>query len=192
MQGGMSMSRIIVGIPKRETGIQIRNLLVRNGFDVAGVCTSGTQILNYADLLGEGIVICSCQLTDMMCGELRADLPKTFQMLVLTTGRYPVEEEESVRTLALPLKVQDLLEQVRQMEEISADDRKKRRQRKGGRNERQNQIISKAKEQLMNQKSMSEEEAHRYLQKYSMESGNSMTETAQMLLKMMEETGTEK
>lgn len=186
------MSRIIVGIPKRETGIQIRNLLVRNGFDVAGVCTSGTQILNYADLLGEGIVICSCQLTDMMCGELRADLPKTFQMLVLTTGRYPVEEEESVRTLALPLKVQDLLEQVRQMEEISADDRKKRRQRKGGRNERQNQIISKAKEQLMNQKSMSEEEAHRYLQKYSMESGNSMTETAQMLLKMMEETGTEK
>lgn len=186
------MSRIIVGIPKRETGIQIRNLLVRNGFDVAGVCTSGTQILNYADLLGEGIVICSCQLTDIMCGELRADLPKMFQMLVLTTGRYPVEEEESVRTLALPLKVQDLLEQVRQIEEISADDRKKRRQRKGGRNERQNQIISKAKEQLMKQKSMSEEEAHRYLQKCSMESGNSMTETAQMLLKMMEETGTEK
>ena len=51
------MSRIIVAIPKRETGIQIRNLLVRNGFDVIGVCTSGVQILNYADVLEEGIVL---------------------------------------------------------------------------------------------------------------------------------------
>lgn len=182
------MSRIIVGIPKREMGIQIRNLLVRNGFDVTGVCISGTQILNYADLLGEGIVICSCQLTDMMCGELRADLPHTFQMLVLTTGRYPVEEDESVKTLALPLKVQDLLEQVRQMEEIAARKRRQMRQGKSRRNEWQNQIVSRAKERLMDKKGMSEEEAHRYLQKCSMESGNSMTETAQMLLKMLEGT----
>ena len=86
------MSRIIVAIPKRETGIQIRNLLVRNGFDVIGVCTSGVQILNYADVLEEGIVICSCQLKDMVYGELRADLPQSFEMLVLTTGRHSVEE----------------------------------------------------------------------------------------------------
>lgn len=186
------MSRIIVGIPKRETGIQIRNLLVRNGFDVIGVCISGAQILNYADLLEEGIVICSCQLTDMMCEELRVDLPKTFQMLVLMTGRDLVEEEESVRMLTLPLKVQDLLEQVRQMEELLESRRRKRRLKNSGRNERQNQIISKAKEQLMKQKNMSEAEAHRYLQKCSMESGNSMTETAQMLLAILKEKVTER
>ena len=50
------------------------------------------QILNYADVLEEGIVICSCQLKDMVYGELRADLPQSFEMLVLTTGRHPVEE----------------------------------------------------------------------------------------------------
>ena len=33
---------------------------------------------------------------------------------------------------------------------------------------------------------MSEEEAHRYLQKTSMESGTNMTETAQMVLRMMD------
>lgn len=186
------MSRIIVGIPKRETGIQIRNLLVRNGFDVIGVCTSGVQILNYADFLEEGIVICSCQLKDMMYGELRADLPRSFEMLVLTTGRYPVEETEQVRTLSLPLKVQELLERVREMEAGFEMQRRKRRGRKSGRNERQNQIIFKAKEQLMQKRSMSEEEAHRYLQKYSMESGNSLTETAQMILEMMEEIPSEK
>lgn len=34
---------------------------------------------------------------------------------------------------------------------------------------------------------MSEEEAHRYLQKNSMDSGNSMVETAQMVLSIMGE-----
>lgn len=62
------------------------------------------------------------------------------------------------------------------------------RQGKSRRNEWQNQIVSRAKERLMDKKGMSEEEAHRYLQKCSMESGNSMTETAQMLLKMLEGT----
>ena len=173
------MSRIIVAIPKRETGIQIRNLLVRNGFDVIGVCTSGVQILNYADVLEEGIVICSCQLKDMVYGELRADLPQSFEMLVLTTGRHPVEETAHIRTLSLPLKVQELLEQVRAMEEMFEW-------------ERQNQIISRAKAQLMEKKEISEAEAHRYLQKYSMESGNSLTETAQMILEMMDERPSEK
>lgn len=186
------MSRIIVGIPKRETGIQIRNLLVRNGFDVIGVCTSGMQILNYADFLEEGIVICSCQLKDMMYGELRADLPQSFEMLVLTTGRYPVEEAEHIRTLSLPLKVQELLEQVQDMEAAFVWQKRKRRGRKSERNERQNQIILRAKEQLMQRKEMSEEEAHRYLQKYSMESGNSLTETAQMIIEMMERIPSEK
>ena len=44
----------------------------------------------------------------------------------------------------------------------------------------------------MEKKEMSEAEAHRYLQKYSMESGNSLTETAQMILEMMEERPSEK
>jgi len=125
------------------------------GFDVIGVCTSGVQILNYADVLEEGIVICSCQLKDMVYGELRADLPQSFEMLVLTTGRHPVEETAHIRTLSLPLKVQELLEQVRAMEEMFEWQRRKRRGRKSERNERQNQIISRAKAQLMEKKEIS-------------------------------------
>ena len=161
------MSRIIVAIPKRETGIQIRNLLVRNGFDVIGVCTSGVQILNYADVLEEGIVICSCQLKDMVYGELRADLPQSFEMLVLTTGRHPVEETAHIRTLSLPLKVQELLEQVRAMEEMFEWQRRKRRGRKSERNERQNQIISRAKAQLMEKKKYQKQRHTEHYPKYN-------------------------
>ena len=83
-------------------------------------------------------------------------------------------------------------ELVRAMEEMFEWQRRKRRGRKSERNERQNQIISRAKAQLMEKKEMSEAEAHRYLQKYSMESGNSLTETAQMILEMMDERPSEK
>ena len=47
--------------------------------------------------------------------------------------------------------------------------------------------IAKAKALLMERNSMTEEEAHRYLQKHSMDNSTNMVETAQMVLTMMQE-----
>ena len=49
-------------------------------------------------------------------------------------------------------------------------------------------MISEAKALLMERNHMSEEEAHRYLQKSSMDSGTNMLETAQMVLTIMRDT----
>ena len=46
------------------------------------------------------------------------------------------------------------------------------------------QLIKDAKALLMERNNMSEEEAHRYMQKVSMDSGNNMVETAGMILSM--------
>ena len=46
-------------------------------------------------------------------------------------------------------------------------------------------LIKEAKEILMNRNNMSEEEAYRYIQKCSMDSGTNMVETAEMVLAMM-------
>ena len=48
------------------------------------------------------------------------------------------------------------------------------------------EIIDKAKAVLMDRNHMSEEEAHRYLQKCSMESGTGLVESAQMVLTLMD------
>ena len=45
-------------------------------------------------------------------------------------------------------------------------------------------MIEKAKAFLMERNRMTEEEAHRFLQKCSMDSGNSMVETAQMIISL--------
>ena len=46
-------------------------------------------------------------------------------------------------------------------------------------------FIDKAKALLMERNNMTEEEAHRYLQKCSMDSGTNMVETAQMVISLI-------
>ena len=59
------MVGIIVVFSNKDNAANIRNLLVRNGMDVAGVCTSGAQAVHYAETVDAGIVICGFQLRDM-------------------------------------------------------------------------------------------------------------------------------
>lgn len=63
--------------------------------------------------------------------------------------------------------------------------RRKRRETIRKRDDSQRKIIDQAKALLIERNNMSEEEAHRYLQKSSMESGTNMLETAQMVLTIM-------
>lgn len=79
------MSSMIVVFPKKETAANIRNILTRSGMDVAGVCTTGAQALQYADAAEEGIVICGYRMKDMMYSELRECLPEVFEMLLIAS-----------------------------------------------------------------------------------------------------------
>ena len=52
------MVNVIVVFPNLENAKSVRNLLIRNGYSVAGVCTSGAQALQAADRLTDGIIVC--------------------------------------------------------------------------------------------------------------------------------------
>ena len=52
---------------------------------------------------------------------------------------------------------------------------------------REQELISRTKQELMKRNRRTEAEAHRYLQKTSMDSGTGLTETAQMILRLMGE-----
>ena len=64
---------------------------------------------------------------------------------------------------------------------------KKKQHRKNARTVSQQQLIDRAKKLLMEKNGMTEEEAHRYLQKTSMDNGTGLVETAGVLLSLMEE-----
>ena len=63
--------------------------------------------------------------------------------------------------------------------------RKKRKAVPKERSQEEKQLIQQAKELLMIRNNMTEEEAHRYMQKTSMDSGTGLTDTAQMILSML-------
>ena len=79
------MTNIIVVLPKLEDAKKVKNLLVRNGFQVTGVCTTGAQAISQADGLHDGIVISSYKLVDMMYDQLQECLPNGFEMLLMAS-----------------------------------------------------------------------------------------------------------
>ncbi|MDE6606877.1 MAG: ANTAR domain-containing protein [Lachnospiraceae bacterium] len=181
------MTSIVVVFPKAEEAKGIRNLLVRNGFPVAAVCTTGAQVLGQLDGLNDGVVISGYKLTDMMYSELLECMPEGFELLLIASAHAIGEGvEKDIVTLAMPLKVYDLISTVEMMVHTLERRRKKRRLKPKVRNEEEASLILSAKELLMNRNHMSEEEAHRYIQKCSMDSGTNMVETAQMILSMMQ------
>lgn len=183
------MVHMIIVFPKKEVGVNIRNILNRNGLDAAGVCTTGAQALQCADTMDEGIVICGYRMKDMMYSELRECLPDTFEMLLISsTEKWSDGLEPGVLGLPMPLKVYDLLNSVEMLRQGIQRRRKKRREAAKNRSAEQKAVIAEAKALLMERNHMSEEEAHRYLQKSSMDSGTNMLETAQMVLTIMSDT----
>lgn len=180
------MAGIILAFPKMEDAKGIRNLLVRNGFAVAAVCTTGAQAISHADHFGGGIVICSYKMTDMLYTELRECLPDGFEMLLMASRHILAGcVDNGVICLAMPVKVCDLVNTVDMMMRTHQKSRRLRREKTGTRNESETALISEAKNVLMNRNNMTEGEAHRYIQKCSMDSSTSMVEMAQMVLAMM-------
>ena len=165
------MTNLIVALPKPEDAKGIKNVLVRGGFRVTGVCTTGAQVISQVDGLGDGIVICGYKLADMVYSQLRECLPKGFEMLLMASDR--------------PLKVNDLISTVGMMEEGIVRRRRKARSAPKARSAEETALLKEAKEILMARNHLTEDEAHKYLQKCSMDSGTNLVETAAMVLAMM-------
>lgn len=180
------MTGIIVALPKIEDAKSIKNLLVRSGFTVIAACSSGAQVLSLTDDLNDGIVISGYRLPDMLYKELFDCLPEGFEMLLLASQSLLLECVGSdIMCLGMPLKVHDLLNTVEMMVTSIAYKRKKSKDKPKDRKPEEIAMINEAKRLLMSRNNMTEEEAHRYIQKCSMDSSTNMVETAQMILSVM-------
>ena len=180
------MINIIVVLAKQEDAKGIRSLLMKNGFHVNAVCTTGSQVLSKTDELNDGIVICGYRLPDMMYSELHDCLPKGFEMLLLAShGVLNDCIGNDIVCLAMPLKVHDLINTVDMMSQTMERRRRRARLKPKERSLKEEALIKEAKELLMNRNNMDEEEAYRYIQKCSMDSGTNMVETAQMVMRLL-------
>lgn len=180
------MTSVIVVLPKMDDANNIKHLLVRCGISVSGVCTAGAQAISMADGFNDGIFICGYKMTDMIYTQLYEDMPHGFEMLLIASQQMigGGMVENGIMCLTMPLKAHDLINTVNMMIQNMERRRRKSRSKPRERKPEETAIIKEAKEVLMNRNHMSEEEAHKYIQKCSMDSGTNMVETAQMVLTM--------
>lgn len=180
------MVDIIVAFPKLEDAKSIKNILVKNGYNVIATALTGAKAIAQASSLDEGILICAYSFPDMIYSEIRENLDPDINMLLISSANKVLEGlSENVILLPTPLKVHALISSVDMLvEALRSKKRKKKitRQKSG----KDTLSIKKAKDLLMERNNMTEEEAHRYLQKTSMNTGNSMVDTALMIISLKE------
>lgn len=178
------MTNVIVAFSRMEDAKNMKNVLMRNGFQAVTVCTLGAHAIQCMDGLGSGILICGWRFQDMAFQELYDCLPSGFEMiLVASPARCLGDVPGGMVFLPMPLKAQDLINTLHMMT------RPQMRRRRGGhlpkvRSDEERQMIARAKDILMERSHMSEEEAHRYIQKCSMDSGTDLVETALMVISL--------
>ena len=173
-------SSIVIALPKIDDAKKIRTILNRHGFSVAAVCSTASTALASMSELDGGILICGYKLTDRYYRDVLEDIPSYFEMLLLAS-----EAPTSVLTVEMPMKVSDLVNTVDMM--LSQIERrlKKEKKKPKTRSWKEQNYISNAKFLLMERNHLSEEDAYRYIQKCSMDSGTNMVETAQMVLMLL-------
>ena len=107
------------------------------------------------------------------------------QVLLLASQRVCSEcGDRDIVCVSMPLKVHDLMNTLEMMCMNQTRRRKKLRAKPKQRSEAEKKVLWEAKSILMERNHMTEEEAHRYIQKCSMDSGTSLTETAEMVISM--------
>lgn len=176
---------IVVVLPKIEDAKKIRSILVKHGFTVTAVCNTAGQALSVLSGLDRGILICGYHLPDMYYRDVLLYLPKGFELLLLASQKVISESPNSVLTVQMPMKPSELVNTVNMMLTQIERKWKKEHRKPKQRSEKEQNYISNAKMMLMQRNHLSEEEAYRYIQKCSMDSGTNMVESAQMLLMLI-------
>ena len=117
--------------------------------------------------------------------DLSECMPRDFEMLLLASARVICEVPTSILSVQMPIKASDLVNTVNMI--LTQQERRKRKEKKKpkARSWKEQNYISNAKMMLMQRNHLSEDEAYRYIQKSSMDSGTNMVETAQMLLMLL-------
>lgn len=178
---------VIIVFQKIENGNSIKRILQQSGYEVHAVCTTGAQALQHAHNLSGGIIVSGYRFVDMMYTELHDYLPPQFEMLLVASAAVcDSRERQDIVCVKMPLQVHELLDTMHMMSGMVSQRKKKLRQQPKVRSEEEKGMLTEAKKLLMTRNNLSEEEAHRYLQKRSMENGTGLIETAQMILSLLE------
>ena len=174
------MEKIIVAFESRKSCDRVREILESSGVATCIVCHSASEVKRTVHSQRISTVVCGFKLPDQSSEDLFADLPNNCAMLMVAVQNLlDMCQTHDIFKLASPVSRSDLNASVRMLQQMGHRlERFVRPQRSG----EERDIINEAKAVLMERHGMTEEQAHRFLQKSSMDSGSKMVQTAKLVL----------
>ncbi len=177
--------RIIIALSNIETAKKLKVLLTQEGYEILGVCSSGNELIRLVLQYSPDLVLVGYKFTDMSLLDVYETLYDTTSFLAMVNEPYKSYVEEDTDIYCIGTKISNVLltnaidlifqskrrivklkKQVEKLEH-TLEDRK---------------IIEKAKGYLMMNSGITENEAFRYMQKISMDSGKRMRDIASLIL----------
>ena len=170
------MAKIIVAFAEEQQCARVACALEESGISVLRRCSSGAEVLRALNLCEDAVLVCGVKFTDYTADALAEDMSDEALMLVVgRPERLALCESTSVFRLSSPFGRAELVSSVRMLLQLH-DMRKPRR---GG---DEKELIERAKRLLMQQRGLTEAQAHQTLQRASMNLGLRMTECARRIL----------
>ena len=174
------MEKLLLVFETEKTGSRIKEMIETAGLAECFLCHSAAEAKRLVHSKSIFAAVCGYKFQDETAESLFEDLPDSCYGLVLAPQSILVLiGNERLFKLVAPVSRGDLLAAVGMLLQASAQEDRTVR---SGRTRKERETIDAAKQLLIAQMSMSEEQAHRYLQKRSMDSGIKMFKTAHMVL----------
>lgn len=177
------MNRVVVAFESEKNRQQTVNLLAAGNIPVRYVCRSGGEVIRAIHTMGGGVIVCGFKLSDMTAAELAINLEGAAQMLLIAPpAQLALCEDEEVFLLPTPVNGGMLCGSVGMLLQIE-----ERRLRKAipRRTPEEDAVIKRAKQLFMEKSHITEEQAHRMIQRQSMDTGMKMADTAKMIIEAL-------
>jgi len=155
-----------------------KKMLNTMGIDVNFICSNGFELKKQLEYYNNGIIICGFKLNDANITEVIPDISERFNIVLIgSVTQLEMCENERILKLAVPLSKQDFIYSIIMLANMNSE-----KVTYNIRNKDENKIIQYAKEILINRYNMTEEQAYRYIQKKSMNSGKKIVEIAKAII----------
>ena len=170
------MAKIIVAFAEERQCAKIAGALEESGLSILRRCSSGAEVLRALNLCEDAVIVSGTKFPDCTADALAEDAGELALMLIVgRPERLALCESTGVFRLASPFGRAELVSSVRMLLQLH-DMRQPRR----GDDERE--LIERAKALLMENRGLTEAQAHQTLQRASMNLGLRMTECARRIL----------
>ena len=175
------MQTVIVAFEREAISVNIREILESGGEFSCLVCRSAAEVKRAVHKQHPCIIVCGFKLADETCENLFYDLPRDcFMLMAAPQVRLELSENEGIFKLQSPIRRGELLASVRMLVQFQRYVPREKGPAKRG--EEEQKLIAQAKAVLMDRHGMTEEQAHRFLQKQSMDNGAKLADTARLVL----------